>query len=441
MTTTGQPSRPADGARRRVAVVGGHSHSVMSALDLGLDVVLVHVPGMYEEMLHDYCEKIVHADLSDAQSLLDVLRPLHEERPFERVLTTSEAGAVPTAVVVEELGLPGNSVAAVRALYDKALTREALRRAGVGPVRHRVVDGADSLQAFRADVGGRIVVKPVDGTASADVHIIDTEEQAAAAWRALDAAGYRRAIAEEFLDGPVISVESFSSEGRHLPVALMTSVLDEHLVEMEHSIPGAYGAEWRQELHAQTVALLDEVGLLEGPTHTEFILTAEGPRMLESHSRMGGGGTPSLLRRAHGMDFSRMFLSVPLGIEELPKEAPEATRAGHIRFFAPQPGVITGFDGIEELTASGVEIRRAPVGAALPGVPGLVELSGAETGVMLQMNVGDTVPAIRAGWDRAMGYVITTGANSADAARRCADVDAALRFRTSPQGDTPPVTA
>ncbi|MBV7696590.1 ATP-grasp domain-containing protein [Streptomyces sp. TRM70350] len=418
--------------RRRVAVVGGHSHSVMSALDLDLDVVLVHAPGMYEEMLHDYCERIVHAELSDAGSLLEAIRPLHEERPFERVLTTSEAGAVPTAVVVEQLGLPGNSVSAVRALYDKVLTREALARAGVSPVRYQVVDSARSLTSFLRAVGGRIVVKPVDGTASADVHILDDEAAAADAWEQLAAAGYRRALAEEYLDGPVISVEAFSAEGRHLPVALMTSVLDEHLVEMEHSIPGAYGSEWTDELHRQTVALLTEVGLWEGPTHTEFILTADGPRMLESHSRMGGGGTPSILRRAYGLDFSRLFLSVPLGIEKLPERAPEPVGAGHIRFFAPEPGVITGFDGIERLTESGVVVRQAPVGAKLPGVPGLVELSGADTGVMLQMNVGDTVPAIRAGWDRAMGYVIATGKDTADAARRCAEVDEILRFRTMP---------
>ncbi|MDJ1132741.1 ATP-grasp domain-containing protein [Streptomyces iconiensis] len=421
--------------RRRIAVVGGHSHSVMSAKDLGLDVVLVHMPGMYEEMLHDYCERIVHCDLSDADALLDVLRPLHEERPFERVLTTSEAGAVPTAVVVEKFGLPGNSVASVRALYDKALTREALGRAGVSPVLYQVVDGAEALTAFLDTVGGRIVVKPVDGTASAGVHLIDDKAGALAAWESLSADGYRTALAEEFLAGPVISVEAFSADGRHLPVALMTSVLDEYLVEMEHSIPGAYGSEWTAELHAQTVALLTEVGLREGPTHTEFILTPEGPRMLESHSRMGGGGTPSILRRAHGLDFSRMFLSVPLGIEQLPERAPEAVAAGHILFFAPEPGVITGFDGIERLTESGAEVRQAPVGAKLPGVPGLVELSGAETGVMLQMNVGDTVPAIRAGWDRAMGYVIATGKDPADARRRCAEVDATLRFHTAPAGD------
>ncbi|MFD9221612.1 ATP-grasp domain-containing protein [Streptomyces sp. NPDC060064] len=421
--------------RRRIAVVGGHSHSVMSAKDLDLDVVLVHMPGMYEEMLQDHCERIVHADLSDAGALLDVLRPLHEERPFERVLTTSEAGAVPTAVVVEELGLPGNSVAAVRALYDKVLTREALARAGVSPVRYQVVESAESLTAFLETIGGRIVVKPVDGTASADVHILDDKEAATAAWDALSAAGYPRALAEEFLDGPVISVEAFSFGGRHLPVALMTSVLDEYLVEMEHSIPGAYGAEWTGELHAQTVALLNEVGLQEGPTHTEFILTPDGPRMLESHSRMGGGGTPSILRRAYGLDFSRMFLSVPLSIEELPEHAPQAVGAGHIRFFAPEPGVITGFDGIERLTESGIEVRQAPVGTKLPGVPGLVELSGADTGVLLQMNVGDTVPAIRAGWDRAMGYVIATGKDTPDAARRCAEVDEILRFHTAPAAD------
>lgn len=74
--------------------------------------------------------------------------------------------------------------------------------------------------------------------------------------------------------------------------------------------------------------------------------------------------------------------------------------------------------------------------ASLPGSPGLVELSGADTGVMLQMNVGETVPAVRAGWDRTMGYVMPTGKDTADAARRCAEVDETLRFRTDPAPHT-----
>ncbi|GGK22143.1 hypothetical protein GCM10010124_13270 [Pilimelia terevasa] len=415
--------------RQRVAVVGGHAHAVMSALDLDLDVVLVHAPGMYEEMLHGYCERIVHADLGDPDSLLAALSPLHAERPFVRVLTTSEVGAVPTAQVVAKLGLPGNSVESVRALYDKALTRQALDRAGVSPVRHRVVTSAAELAAFAEAVGGRIVVKPVDGTASADVHLLDDPSAAAGAWASMAVAGYARALAEEFLDGPVISVESFSADFRHLPVALMTSVLNEHLVEMQHCIPGAYGAEWTQELFAQTVALLTEVGLREGPTHTEFILTADGPRMLESHSRMGGGGTSSILLRAHRMDFSRMFLSVPMGIEQLPPRAPDAVAGGAIQFFAPPPGEIVGFAGLDALRADGVVVRHAPAGSRLPGVPGLVELNDAPVGVMLQMNVGDVVPPIRAGWDRIMGYVIATGGDTAEAVRRCAEVDARLRFQ------------
>lgn len=109
---------------------------------------------MYEEMLADYCERIVHADLSDAASVYEVLAPLHAERPFERILTTSEAGAVPTAQVVERFGLEGNSPEAVRALQDKLLTRRALDRAGVSPVRYEVVEDEASLTAFVDSVAG-----------------------------------------------------------------------------------------------------------------------------------------------------------------------------------------------------------------------------------------------------------------------------------------------
>jgi len=410
----------------RVAVIGGQPHAVRAAKEHDIEVVLVHEEGRYEDTFTEYCGRIMHAPITDSDAILAALRPLHEQRPFDRVLSTSEDGAAATGYVVEALGLPGNPARTSELLKNKVLTRKTLADNGFDPVRYQLVRDEAELQAFHESVGERIVVKPVDGVASANVHVVTGPAEAAVAWRKLTEAGCREALAEEYLDGPAISVESFSSAGRHLPIAITEYQLNEHFVEVGISVPSRVAVPWQRELRELTVRLLDAVGLVDGPSHTEFVLTRNGPRVLESHNRLAGGGVPELVCRAYGVSLSELFLTVPLGLAKLPDEAPAPTGGAAIKFFEPEPGVVTGFDGLDELDAP--LLRLAP-GVRIPGIPRLRELEDAEVGVLIQVNEGDEIPVIRAGWDRRMGYVIVTGRDGDDAVTRAADTARRVRFR------------
>ncbi|URN18236.1 MULTISPECIES: ATP-grasp domain-containing protein [Streptomyces] len=412
----------------RVAVIGGELYAVRHAKDLGIDVVQVHVPGKYDERVAHYCEQVLEVGaLADSEAVVEALRPLHRARPFDRVVTTSEFGGVTAARVAEEFSLPGNSVRTAEILKDKALMRRVLDEHGLSPVAHRLVRSAEDIVGFLPSVDGRMVVKPVDGTASAHVQLVRGEEEAAAAWKAMRDAGYTEALAEEFLEGPVGSVESFSAGGRHLPVTVTEYVVNDRFVEIGTTMPSRITDGVTRQLFDLTTALLDAVGLVEGPAHTEFVLTPRGPRILESHNRMAGGGMPELVRRAHGLDFARMFLSVPTGLEALPTAVPEH-RGAAIRMFAPDPGVVTHVTGLDEVDAT---VVRTPPGVVVPGTPGIVELADAEVGVMLQLNPGDVVPPLDAGWNRRAGYVIASGRDCHEATARCEDVFGKIGIHTS----------
>ena len=49
-------------------------------------------------------------------------------------------------------------------------------------------------------------------------------------------------------------------------------------------------------------SFLDAVGLVEGPAHTEIRLARNGPRIIESHNRNGGGRINELVRLTFGFD-------------------------------------------------------------------------------------------------------------------------------------------
>ncbi|MFE9173237.1 ATP-grasp domain-containing protein [Streptomyces kebangsaanensis] len=413
----------------RVAVVGGRPAPVTGAKELGIDVVLVHEEGAYDVAVAEHCERIVHAPLTDGQAILDALKPLHDERPFDRVLTTTEPAAESTGFVVDALGLPGVTEATARALKDKSLTRRLLDEHGLSPVRYRVVNSADEIEAFRSETGDRIIVKPVDGVASLHIHLVEGAEDAGKAWQALREAGVPTVIAEEYLDGPVVSVDSFSHEGRHLTIGYSEYRMNDRYVEWEVSTPSRQALPWLAELRELTPKVLDAVGLTEGPSHSEFVLTEQGPRVLESHARLAGSGAPELVRRAFGLDLNRMFLTVPLGIDELPRTPPEPLGGAAVRFFTPEPGTITSIDVPEDVAD---EVRRVPRGET-PHVflPYLDEFTGAEVAAVIGKSAGETVPPLLTVADCVSGYVIASGRDADDAVAKCEAVNDRIRFSTS----------
>jgi biotin carboxylase len=406
--------------------VGGRPAPIAGAKELGIDVVLVHQEGQYEPDILAHCERVVHAPLADGDAIVEVLRPLHAERPFDRIITTSEPFGISTGHAVDAFGLPGVGEAVARALKDKSRTRELLEKHDVSPVRHRVVRGVDETVAFLTEIGGRVVVKPIAGAASRHIFPVADPADARRAWARLHEVGITSALAEEFLTGPVVSVESFSSGGRHVPIGFSEYQVNERFVEWAVTTPSRLAQPYLPELRDLTVRLLDAVGLPEGPTHSEFVLTPDGPRVLESHARLGGHALPHLVRRTYGPDFARMMLTVPLGIEELPAEPPEPVGGASIRFFTPPPGRVVSVDIDPGLDAV---VRRIPPGESTDVyLPYLDELRDAEVGVVVAKNPGDVVPPLLALSDCSCGYVIASGRDAAEAEERCATVAAQVRF-------------
>jgi hypothetical protein len=334
--------------------------------------------------------------------------------------------------VAEALGVAHTPAAAARTIKNKAAVRETLAQAGIDPVAHRTVRSRRDAAEFAESVGGRVVLKPVDGSGSADVHIVAGTAEAELAWKAMEAAGYREAIAEEYLDGPLATVEGFSVDGRHLTLGMTDETINDHLVEIGITAPPRVIGPHEARMRQLTVDILDAIGVTDGPSHTEFVITESGPRMMETHNRMAGLAIPEVVRRAYGVDANLLFLGAPLGLVDLPAEPPPLLGGAALRVFTPTPGKVTAIDGLDELAALGAVVRHVPAGVPTFGFPGVYdELAEAEIGVLILLNVGDTAVPIRTGWDVRMGLVIASGPDADAAIGRCEKVLETIRWRTA----------
>lgn len=391
---------------KRIAVIGGRPSPIHEARNLGIDVVLVHEEGAYEQELIACCEQVVHADITNAEAMIKVLEPLHRERPFDRIITTTENAGESTGSLVDYFQLPGVTFKTAFLLKDKLAMRDHLAKHGLSPVAYSQVSSKQDAISF-VEKHGRSVIKPARGVASLHIHICDDEMSICSALKSLKEAKETDIIIEEFLEGPVVSVDSFSYQGRHLPIGYSQYRMNEKYVEWEVSTPSTDAKPWLKELFEMTILLLDSIELQEGPSHSEFILTQKGPRILESHARLAGSGAPELVRRAFGLDLNRMFLTVPLGIDELPEKSPEPIAGAAIQFFVPNAGLVTKVE--TDLDSDVVLYHTNPEAKLLVFLPFLFELSHAERAVVIQKHKGDRISPLDTVADCTSGYVLATG--------------------------------
>lgn len=278
---------------------------------------------------------------------LDVVRrilALKRERGLDAVIPVGEFGLLPAALATAQLRLPGPSVAAVHGTRDKLRMRRILEQAGLGQLRHAACATVEQAERFLEQVAGPIVVKPVSGSASDGVSLVRAPGELRQAFElARTSLGFAGLLCEEFADGPEVSLEGYSVDGRFVPVALTDKLTDERFLETGHQQPTAQPAETRAAVADYAARALRALGVSEGVTHTEFRLSARGPMLIETHTRMGGDSIHVLTRLTTGVDLADLMVAFALG--EKPDAVPRPQgRGAAIRFLTGRPGRIASID-------------------------------------------------------------------------------------------------
>lgn len=395
---------------KRILYLGGGreaEETLEKARDLGLEIIYIQRKKQFRDSLLPYVDEVVLTDFQKLEVLLPLAQTLQALFPFAGAISMSEPALVPTAHICEALGLPGNSVETVTLLKDKGQMRARLNSLGISPVAADVGHSLADLHAFAHKVGCPMIVKPVDASGSLGVFRVDAIAELEQVWQQVQALQLPRFLMEEYLDGPEMSVESFSFHGRHVILALTDKLTLPNHVEIGHSIPAQLDQALEEQVKDFVVAFLDAVKFAEGPAHTEVKLTKHGPRIIESHNRPGGDRINELVRVAYGFDMKEMAFRWLCGLVEPLMESPRLQAGAAIRFFTPPPGLVQDISGLDA-------VQRAE---------GLVE-------IQLGVKVGGQVRPIHESYDRA-GHVVACGPNVQEAIRRCERMVEQVRIVTS----------
>jgi len=410
--------------RPRVLFIGGGLSHVRKARELGLDVVFAQFPDEYGSGHWPYVDQALLLDYVDVDRFLPLVRALHEAHPFQAAVSQFELGLMPAARVSEALGLDGESVDTVELLLDKGRMRRHLAAKGISPVASAVGRSAQDVREFVQEHGLPIIVKPVRESGSLGVFRIHDQagvEAVAERFRSLDdghwtvkhlfsADSFDDFLIEEYLDGPEISVETLSFDGRHVVVAVTDKECGGPggFVEIGQSQPSGCSPETLREVTQLVTDFLDAVGLRNAPAHTEVKLTSRGPRIVESHNRIGGDRINDLAELVYGVDMERYALGAGFGVLEPLAASPEPRGGAAIRFLTPEPGRVVEVTGVDA-------VRADPAFVDFQSIVGL----------------GDVVPPLIWNEDK-VAHVIARGADAAESRANCKRLAEAIHVRTEP---------
>lgn len=252
------------------------------------------------------------------------------------VIASGESGVELADRLAAELGTPGNGMsrpASRRNKYDMVL---ALRDAGVAHAATIVSADAEEIVDWADHSAGYpVVLKPVASSGTDNVVACASAEQVRAVHEKVMASANRHGepntvvLAQEFLDGDEYFVNTVSRDGRHHTVEIwryFKTRLPGGNIIYDHNEPLAPDDPLAKQLEAYTHEVLDALEVRNWASHTEIMLTARGPVLVECAARFGGGQVPDIADRCLGtnqVDLLALSVADPAAFDQLPTTAYE----------------------------------------------------------------------------------------------------------------------
>ena len=249
------------------------------------------------------------------------------------VFSNSDHLQTATAIVAEAFECPGKDWRLCYAAKNKAAMRERMQRLGLpGPWFQVLASGC----ALPADAPWPVVAKPREGVASLDVRLChNAAELRAYCEQFWQQQPDRALLLEAYMAGPLFTLETLG-DGRNLQAIGGFDVslsAPPHFVELAARWNGQLSCVQRAAALAQVAAL----GVNFGVCHSEFILTAQGPMLVEINYRSIGDGREFLLDRLLPQGWFDRIVALHLGHSLIAAQPAQAQATVHY-LVAERPG-------------------------------------------------------------------------------------------------------
>ncbi|MEV5918551.1 ATP-grasp domain-containing protein [Streptomyces pseudogriseolus] len=297
---------------------------------------------------------VVVTDTFDVERTTDLL----QRTPGLRgLISSTDTWTLTGADLTERLGLPGLDPAVLRLTRDKAAVRNRLH--DVGLTRGRAAESAGPDREARGlllkEVGLPLVLKDTAGTGSQNVWLVRDEGELDAVLAEASGRDLKgRLFAEPYFSGPVYSAETLTWDGRTRLLGVSSRLMspEPHFREEITAFPVAFPDPQRTSLERWLDRVLAAIDYTDRFAHVEFVLTADGPEVVEVNPRIGGALVGEGMCRALGANVYEAMIEAALGRRPRLMEAdlPGGPAVAFVLGYPAAPGVFSGVTGLDRLT-------------------------------------------------------------------------------------------
>jgi biotin carboxylase len=289
----------------------------------------------------------------------DIATAMHKAQPFDAVVCYSDLYQHTAYEIAWRLNvfcvIDKDLLEKTR---NKFLMQQALDSHNIPHCHYRFARGKEEIVQAVREIGMPCILKPVAGEASMGVAKLNGEGDLE---HALDWVGENDiklgVMVEEFLVGQEFSVEAISDAGRHHIIAVTKKYKDmTSFVEIGHVVPAPIDMDAKEAIEAYVRQVLTGLGFRNAPSHTEVIVTDKGPRIVETHTRLGGDRIIDLVEHACGISLYALSAKQSVGTSLAELIPPEIAYAQSAAIWYADPSMpgdlyLENIAGIDDASA------------------------------------------------------------------------------------------
>lgn len=331
--------------------------SIEAAKELGYKALVIDAnPDAVCVPFADRFEKI---DLKDTNAIVDFALSLGKN--LCAVFTAGTDFSAPVSLACQKCGFVSHSFESAMNASNKILMRECFKKNKIPSPDFFEAD-ENYIEQFQKNKTSEInfpkVVKPVDNMGARGCRLVRNKDEFLPALK--DAVGFSRtkkAIVEDFMEGPEFSIDALVVNGK----VIIAGFADRHIffepyfVELGHSMPSEISENKKQEIVKVFTDAVHALGLTNGVAKGDVKYTKQGPMIGEIAARLSGGYMSGwTFPYSSGFELTKEAMKIALGhpsdfsgITEIP-----STKFSHERAFISIPGKIKKIYGEEKAWAS-----------------------------------------------------------------------------------------
>ena len=305
-----------------------------------------------------YADHFILASTRDPQSSIKAAQSFNNEIQIDGVMTLANDVPLTVVKVANSLGLPSIGIKPAEISSDKLKMKECFEDNGIPTPPFKKIFSYKDIEKLEKVWGYPIVIKPNDGRgARGALRITGNIDKKWAFKHSIKNSENDWLLAEKFVDGMQLSTESMIYKGNCYTASIshrnyeLINDYSPFMIENGGLLPADLNSNQINSIDRTIMKTAHALGLVNGTIKGDFILTNNGPMVIECALRLSGGYLcTDQIPLARGVDLVEQTIKLSLGKKlDLKDLIPKDIHKMGIRYFFPKPGKITRISGFDEL--------------------------------------------------------------------------------------------